>query len=165
MDGRRRGAIRPTPSHCDLERRLDQRRLPMGSGRHACHPAVPNQENKVSNLQPREKSTTRNSLCLAGLTFEATLSADTAGIAPPASSRNCGGRRRRLPLRHPPSFVGRRRHPMCRFGSSPPFGGRLRWRLPRLQASGGRRQWRQARKPLLLRCDSGRGGGVGKRLN
>jgi hypothetical protein len=48
----------------------------------------------------------------------------------------CGGRRWRLPLRHPPSFVGRRRHPMRRFGSSPPFGGRLRWRLPRLQASG-----------------------------
>jgi hypothetical protein len=135
MDGRRRGAIRPTPSRCDLECRLDQQ-PPTGSRRHACHPAVPIQENKVPNIQPRDKSTTRNSLCLARLTFEATLSTDVVGIAPPASPRLLWRPAAAVASTASHLFVGRRRHPMRRFRSSPPFGGRLRWRLPRLQASG-----------------------------
>jgi hypothetical protein len=134
VDGRRRGAIRPTHSRCDLERRLDQR-PPTGSRRHACHHVVPIQENKVPNIQPRDKSTTRNSLCLEGLTFKATLSADAAGIAPPASPRLLWRPAAAVASTASPSFVGRRRHLMCHFGSSALFGGRLRWRLPRLQAS------------------------------
>jgi hypothetical protein len=151
VDGRRRGAIPPTPSRCDLERRLDQRPPPTGSRRHACHRAVPIQENKVPNLQPRDKSTTRNSLCLEGLTFKATLSADAAGIAPPASPRL---------LWSPAAAVASTASPfIC--GAPPSPDASLRviaaiWRslamaVAEIASFGGRRQWRQARKPLLLR--------------
>jgi hypothetical protein len=150
VDGRRRGAIRPTPSRCDLERRLDQR-PPTGSRRHACHPAVPIQENKVLNLQPRDKSTTRNSLCLARLTFEVTLSADAAGIAPPASPRL---------LWRPAAAVASTASPfVCGAPSSPDASLRVIaaiWRslamaVAEIASFEGHQQWRQARKPLLLR--------------
>jgi hypothetical protein len=60
---------------------------PTHSRRHACHPAVPIQENRVRNLQSRDKSTTRNTLNREGLTLKSTRSADAAGLAPPAAPR------------------------------------------------------------------------------
>jgi hypothetical protein len=85
VDRRRRGAIRP--SHYVIERLVDRQRRPTHSRRHACHPAVPIQENRVRNLQSRDKSTTRNTLNREGLTLKSTRSADAAGLAPPAAPR------------------------------------------------------------------------------
>jgi hypothetical protein len=85
MDGRQWGAIRP--SHCVIKRPLDRQRRPTHSRRHACHPAVPIQENRVRNLQSRDKSTTRNTLYREGLTMKSVHSADAAALAPPTAPR------------------------------------------------------------------------------
>jgi hypothetical protein len=85
MDGRQWGAIRP--SHCVIKRPLDRQRRPTHSRRHACHPAVPIQENRVRNLQSRDKSTTRNTLYREGLTMKSAHSADAAALAPPTAPR------------------------------------------------------------------------------
>jgi hypothetical protein len=78
---------RHSSSHCVIERPLDRQRRPTHSWRHACHPAVPIQENRVRNLQSRDKSTTRNTLYREGLTLKSTRSADAVGLAPPAAPR------------------------------------------------------------------------------
>jgi hypothetical protein len=70
-----------------IERPLDRQWRPTHSRRHACHPAVPIQENRVRNLQSRDKSTTRNTLYRKGLTLKSTRSADAVGLAPPTASR------------------------------------------------------------------------------
>jgi hypothetical protein len=118
MDGRWRGAIRP--SHCVIEHPLDRQRRPTHSQRHACHPAIPIQENRVQNLQSRDKSTTRNTLYCEGLTLKSTTLLTRGGLLRLEHLGYRGGRRRQLPVRHPPSFHGRSRLPLPRFWSSPP---------------------------------------------
>jgi hypothetical protein len=118
VDGRRRGAIHP--SHCVIERPLDRQRRPTHSRRQACYPAVPIQENRVWNLQSRDKSMTRNTLNREGLTLKSTRSVDAAGLAPPTSARLLWRPAAAVACTTSPSFQGRRRLPLPHFGSSPP---------------------------------------------
>jgi hypothetical protein len=118
MDRGRRGSIRP--SHCKIERRLDRQWHPTHLRRHACHPAVPIQENRVQNLLSRDKSTTRNTLYCEGLTLKSTRSADEAGLALPAAPKLLWRPATAVAHTTSPSFQGRRLLPLPRFRSSPP---------------------------------------------
>jgi hypothetical protein len=131
-----------------IERPLDRQRRPTHSQRHACHHAVPIQENRVRNLQSRDKSTTRNTLNREGLTLKSTRSADAAGLAPPATHRL---------LWRPAAAVARTASPFVS-GAAPPTAASLRvittFRSLGVAGDGGsrdcklggRRRW-QARKP------------------